>query len=247
MAVNDTTLDLTDLNALNPKTATPTATATSWAPTTGTASTGTAFDWNVDNKSTVGGQMAGLLEQNSPYMQAAKTQALQMGNQRGLLNSSMTAGAGTLAAIQSSLPIAQQDAQTFAQAGQWNAVNKTNMSQFNAGQNQTMTLANLDAQSYVRNTRLLSRLKEGECAPHDIASMPPDQVFPEQWAEVIRAKMQREEYMLTARPAAMTDQFLCGRCKKRECTFTEMQMRSCDEPATLFIQCLTCGNRWRLG
>lgn len=108
-------------------------------------------------------------------------------------------------------------------------------------------VANLDEQSYVGNTRLLSRLKEGECAPHEIAAMPPDQVFPEQWAEVIRAKVQREEYMLTARPAAMTDQFLCGRCKKRECTFTEMQMRSCDEPASLFIQCLTCGHRWRLG
>lgn len=108
-------------------------------------------------------------------------------------------------------------------------------------------VANLDEHSYVGNSRLLTRLKDGECAPHAIAGMPPDQVFPEQWNDIIRAKMQREEYMMTARPAAMTDQFLCGRCKKRECTFTEMQMRSCDEPASLFIQCLTCGHRWRLG
>ena len=108
-------------------------------------------------------------------------------------------------------------------------------------------VANLDERSYVGNSRLLTRLKEGECAPHVIASMPPGQVFPEMWNDVIRAKVQREEYMMTARPAAMTDQFLCGRCKKRECTFTEMQMRSCDEPASLFIQCLTCGHKWRLG
>ena len=107
--------------------------------------------------------------------------------------------------------------------------------------------ANLDDRSYIGNPRLIKRLKEGEYAPHAIASMPPDQVFPEQWADVVRAKMQREEYLLTAKPAAMTDQFLCGRCKKRECTFTEMQMRSCDEPASLFIQCITCGHRWRLG
>lgn len=108
-------------------------------------------------------------------------------------------------------------------------------------------IANLDANSYINNQRLLKRLQDGECVPHEISSMPRDRLFPEKWADIVRTKMQREEYLQTAQPAAMTDQFLCSRCKKRECSFTEMQMRSCDEPASLFIQCLTCGHRWRIG
>ena len=59
---------------------------------------------------TVGGQMTGLLNQNSPYMQAATAGAMRTANQRGLLNSSIAAGEGQKAAIESALPIAQQDA-----------------------------------------------------------------------------------------------------------------------------------------
>ncbi|MBI5270695.1 MAG: hypothetical protein HY856_13570 [Burkholderiales bacterium] len=58
-------------------------------------------------------QLNRLLAKDSDYMQLARTKALQSGASRGLLNSSMTASAGELAAIQSALPIAQQDAQSF--------------------------------------------------------------------------------------------------------------------------------------
>ena len=107
--------------------------------------------------------------------------------------------------------------------------------------------ANMDASSYVANDRLLARIAEGEFLPHDVASMPPENVFPERWREVVETKVRRDEYISTAKPTAMTDQFRCGRCKKRECSFMELQTRSCDEPATLFIQCLSCGHRWRMG
>ena len=63
-----------------------------------------------ENKATVSGQMTGLLNQNSPYMQAATAGAMRTANQRGLLNSSIAAGEGQKAAIESSMPIAQQDA-----------------------------------------------------------------------------------------------------------------------------------------
>ena len=66
-----------------------------------------------ESKATVSGQMTGLLNQNSPYMQAATAGAMRTANQRGLLNSSIAAGEGQKAAIESSMPIAQQDAGFF--------------------------------------------------------------------------------------------------------------------------------------
>lgn len=72
-------------------------------------------------RGTVAGQMRGLLAENSPYLQVARTGALQTAASRGLLNSSIAAGAGEEAAIKQALPIAQQDAQTYADIGKQNA------------------------------------------------------------------------------------------------------------------------------
>ena len=72
-------------------------------------------------RGTVAGQMRGLLAENSPYLQVARTGAMQTAAGRGLLNSSMAAGAGEEAAIRQALPIAQQDAQTYADLGKQNA------------------------------------------------------------------------------------------------------------------------------
>jgi transcription elongation factor S-II len=47
------------------------------------------------------------------------------------------------------------------------------------------------------------------------------------------------------KPVATTNEFRCGKCKKRECTYYQMQTRSADEPLTTFVQCVACGNRWR--
>ena len=46
---------------------------------------------------------------------------------------------------------------------------------------------------------------------------------------------------------ASTDQFRCGKCRKSNCTYYQMQTRSADEPMTTFVQCVTpgCGNRWK--
>ena len=107
--------------------------------------------------------------------------------------------------------------------------------------------ANLDRSGYVKNERLAERLAEGEFLPHEVASMQPENVFPERWRDVVEMQFRRDEYISNARQTAMTDQFKCGRCNKRECSYMELQMRSCDEPASLFIQCICCGHNWRVG
>ena len=61
-------------------------------------------------KQTVQGRVDDLLKQDSPYLQDARTRTAQVANTRGLINSSIAAGAGELAAIQAATPIAAQDA-----------------------------------------------------------------------------------------------------------------------------------------
>lgn len=42
-----------------------------------------------------------------------------------------------------------------------------------------------------------------------------------------------------------TDLLKCGKCKKRNCTYNQIQTRSADEPMTTFVLCNACGNRWK--
>ena len=42
-----------------------------------------------------------------------------------------------------------------------------------------------------------------------------------------------------------TDAFRCPRCKQTKCIYSEVQTRSCDENATIFVRCMNCGNCFR--
>eukprot|EP01084_Bolivina_argentea_P121354 215044_1 len=44
---------------------------------------------------------------------------------------------------------------------------------------------------------------------------------------------------------AMTDEYKCYKCKKRECRYSQAQTRSADEPMTIFVTCINCGNKWK--
>jgi len=46
---------------------------------------------------------------------------------------------------------------------------------------------------------------------------------------------------------AKTSLLQCRKCKGKNCSYSEMQTRSADEPMTTFAYCLDCGNRWRFG
>jgi transcription elongation factor S-II len=69
-------------------------------------------------------------------------------------------------------------------------------------------------------------------------------------------KMERKKAMKNAMEASRSDwlkdkftgyteQFRCGRCKERKCTYFQLQTRSADEPMTTFVTCANCGNRWK--
>lgn len=71
--------------------------------------------WIPENgNDSVANNLTGLLASNSRYIQSARAAGQNSANKRGLLNSSISAGAGEAAAINAALPIASQDAaQTF--------------------------------------------------------------------------------------------------------------------------------------
>jgi hypothetical protein len=111
--------------------------------------------YQPSNNSLVSERLNALLAKDSPYIQAAKTRALQQANRAGLLNSSMAAGAGVLSAINAAMPIAQQDASTFATAERDN--NQTvntfarDANQFGRDMSQLQFRGLLDRESEARN------------------------------------------------------------------------------------------------
>jgi transcription elongation factor S-II len=101
--------------------------------------------------------------------------------------------------------------------------------------------------SNLKNDGLVRRIKAKEFAPHELAFMKHEAMCPELWTSIINERRRMEESMMNSNKYVMTTQFTCGKCKKNECAFYEMQTRSADEPMTVFVNCINCGNRWRMG
>ena len=108
------------------------------------------------------------------------------------------------------------------------------------------TLANLNKDSYIKNEQLYNRMLENEFRPNELASMKPENIYPDKWSETIEKHLKKFEYAYESKNLATTDQFKCGKCKKKKCTFYELQVRSGDEGSTLFVRCINCGNQWRI-
>ena len=105
-------------------------------------------------------------------------------------------------------------------------------------------LWNIHPSSPVKNGRLLMRVKEGEFPLEQISRMTAYEMYPEMWDKLADKMLIREQKILEGNKSRATDRFKCKRCKKRECTYYELQTRSADEPMTCFISCLNCGSRW---
>lgn len=81
--------------------------------------------------------------------------------------------------------------------------------------------------------------------PHALPFMTHQEIYPEKWASLLDNKVKREQNMFKSNVQASTDCYTCRRCKSNECTFYQMQTRSADEPMTIFISCIACGNQWK--
>lgn len=104
---------------------------------------------------------------------------------------------------------------------------------------------NLYDKSYINNTNLSKKIKKNKINIETLPWMTNQELFPEHWKQIMDEKYKRDKLLYEEKQEAMTDQFKCGRCKSRECTYYELQTRSADESMTTFITCLNCGNRWK--
>lgn len=104
---------------------------------------------------------------------------------------------------------------------------------------------NLDSNSYVENTNFLDKIKNGSIQITQLPTMSFQEIFPEHWKKLMDEKYKKEKILYEEKQEAMTDQYKCGRCKSRKCTYYELQTRSADESMTIFITCINCGNRWK--
>ncbi|KAG6404336.1 hypothetical protein SASPL_136582 [Salvia splendens] len=87
----------------------------------------------------------------------------------------------------------------------------------------------------------------GEFSPPEILELIPEQMASnsrQMENEVIKQKALFNSERAAA-PKASTNEFRCGRCKKKECTYYQMQTRSADEPMTTFVTCVNCNNHWK--
>lgn len=72
-----------------------------------------ATTYTPSDNALVSNNLTKLLASDNPYMSLARSKAKAYSNSRGLLNSTMAGQAGERAAIESALPIAQQDASSY--------------------------------------------------------------------------------------------------------------------------------------
>lgn len=79
-----------------------------------------------------------------------------------------------------------------------------------------------------------------------VERMTHQELKPDHWIDMLQQKQKRDAHKFTKHVGASTDMFTCKNCKKKDCTYYEMQTRSADEPATIFITCQTCGKHWRI-
>jgi DNA-directed RNA polymerase subunit M/transcription elongation factor TFIIS len=106
-------------------------------------------------------------------------------------------------------------------------------------------ISNLDPQQYLNNNYLLNIVQQKKIKPHEVPYLKTENIFPEKWSNIKNLLQKKEEGVKSNKNVSKTDQFKCGKCKKRECSYYELQIRSADESATLFITCLNCGSKWR--
>lgn len=68
----------------------------------------------------------------------------------------------------------------------------------------------------------------------------------ELWKPLIEKELKKQKELIEGGMLSGTDEFYCIKCKQRKCVYTQVQIRSADEPMTTFVSCLVCGNNFRI-
>lgn len=96
-----------------------------------------------------------------------------------------------------------------------------------------------------KNNKFLDRIMSKEIECKKVGFLTHQELYPDNWSELIDAKMKRDKNKYEDDTRIATSEFKCRKCNKRICTYYQLQTRSADEPITTFVQCLNCNNRWK--
>ncbi|KAK6737434.1 hypothetical protein RB195_019874 [Necator americanus] len=98
-----------------------------------------------------------------------------------------------------------------------------------------------------KNPALRENVLTGVVKPEKFAVMTSEEMASDEVREM-RDKFNKAailEHQMSVQQGTPSDMFKCGKCGKKNCTYTQLQTRSSDEPMTTFVFCLECGNRWK--
>ncbi|KAM7029527.1 PREDICTED: transcription elongation factor A protein 3 isoform X5 [Sturnus vulgaris] len=98
-----------------------------------------------------------------------------------------------------------------------------------------------------KNPGLRRNVLCGAIEPGLIARMTAEEMASDELKKLRNAMTQEaiREHQMAKTGGTVTDLFQCSKCKKKNCTYNQVQTRSADEPMTTFVLCNECGNRWK--
>lgn len=98
-----------------------------------------------------------------------------------------------------------------------------------------------------KNPQLRLNFLGGVIPPSRLATMTAEEMASNEMKR-LREQFKKEainDAQLATVQGTQTDLLKCGKCKKRNCTYNQIQTRSADEPMTTFVLCNECGHRWK--
>ncbi|XP_042346421.1 transcription elongation factor A protein 3 isoform X2 [Plectropomus leopardus] len=98
-----------------------------------------------------------------------------------------------------------------------------------------------------KNPGLRRNVLAGSIDLSRIASMSAEEMASDELKQLRNVLTQEaiREHQMAKTGGTTTDLLQCGKCKKKNCTYNQVQTRSADEPMTTFVLCNECGNRWK--
>ncbi|XP_019867405.1 transcription elongation factor S-II [Aethina tumida] len=98
-----------------------------------------------------------------------------------------------------------------------------------------------------KNPTLRTNFRVGAITAARLAEMSAEEMASDE-VKMLRDQFTKEAinyHQLATAQGTKTDMLKCGKCKKKNCTYNQLQTRSADEPMTTFVLCNECGNRWK--
>lgn len=97
--------------------------------------------------------------------------------------------------------------------------------------------------NFEQNMELLQRVRNEHISANELSHMNHYDFNPNKWNEILHSIEVRKLYVNTA--VATTSRYTCAKCNSRNISHESVQIRSLDEGASVFFNCIDCDYAWR--